>query len=79
MEARALSSAYKKPLEFEHLLAIAYGLRNLYVHEGVMAALGTKDYALKRRLYQVVLDNLILSSLVVGSEYARRVIARVES
>lgn len=68
----------KRTVEFEHLLALAYGMRNLYVHEGVMAALGTRDYALKRRLYQVVLDCLILSCIFVGNEYARRVLARME-
>ena len=44
-----------------------------------MAALGTKDYALKRRLYEVVLDNLILSCLFVGNEYARRVLSKLET
>lgn len=64
----------RRPLGFNDLLALAYALRNMFVHEGATAALGTKDYKVKRRLYEVVHDHLVLSALVIGSEYAQRVL-----
>lgn len=65
----------KNPWGIEDLLALAYGIRNLYVHKGVMAALGTQDYALKRRLYQVILDCLKLAAFQLGSAYAECALA----
>jgi hypothetical protein len=64
----------KKPLQFNHLLALSFGLRNLFVHYGAVAAMGTKDYALKRRMYEVLHDCLILASFTLANEYARRIL-----
>lgn len=69
----------KTPLDIQDLLALCYGMRNLYVHHGVMAALGTRDYALKRRLYGAMLDGLTLASFQAGNVYAERVLALLES
>jgi len=66
----------KESLGLGDLLALSYGLRNLYVHEGVMASMGTKDYALKRRLYEVILDCLTLAAFALGSSYAERVVTK---
>jgi hypothetical protein len=66
----------KERFRLQELLAISYGLRNLYVHEGVMAAMGGRDYALKRRLYEVVLDCLTLAAFTLGSAYAKRVVTK---
>jgi hypothetical protein len=61
----------KKELQAKHIFALAYGIRNIYVHEGVAAALGTSNYQVKRILYSVLYDALILYSLELGDSYCR--------
>lgn len=59
-------------LEAKHLFAIAYAVRNVYVHKGVTAALGAKNYGLKRRLYETVFDSLVLSAFALSLAYCRK-------
>lgn len=59
----------KKELQAKHIFALAYGIRIVYVHEGVAAALGSSNYRVKRLLYSVLYDALILYSLVLGNSY----------
>ncbi|WP_430680094.1 hypothetical protein [Leptolyngbya sp. AN10] len=58
-----------RQLEAKHIFALAYGIRNIYVHEGVAAALGSKNYKVKRAFYLVLYDVLILYSLALGDAY----------
>ena len=62
----------KNPLQTRHVLALAYGLRNIYAHEGVSAALGGKNYEAKRELYRVVYDALALYSIALSTHYAEQ-------
>ena len=59
----------KKEFQAKHIFALAYGIRNIYVHEGVAAALGGKNYEVKKTLYQALYDTLILYSLALGNAY----------
>lgn len=59
----------KKELQPKHIFALAYGIRNIYVHKGVAAALGSSNYHIKRVLYSVLYDALILYSLALGDAY----------
>lgn len=58
-----------RDLEEKHIFALAYGIRNIYVHKGVSAALGGKKYEVKRALYSALYDCLILYSLALGNRY----------
>lgn len=58
-------------LDTRHAMALAYGLRNVYAHKGVAAAMGLDDYRVKKALYLVVYDTLMLYSLALGSAYCR--------
>jgi hypothetical protein len=62
----------KQELQTKHIFALAYGIRNVYVHKGVAAALGSKNYRLKRVLYSILYDSLILYSLALGDAYCRK-------
>ena len=56
-------------LQAKHLFSLAYGIRNVYVHEGVAAALGSGNYHVKRALYSVIYDILVLYSLTLANFY----------
>ena len=66
-------------LQARHIFALAYGLRNIYVHNGVAAALGSRNYKAKRVLYEALHDSLILYSLALGDSYCQRYLKSVES
>ena len=59
-------------LEMKHICAWMYGIRNIYVHKGVTAALGTENYEVKRALYTMLHDTLILYALTLGHAYCRK-------
>jgi hypothetical protein len=65
----------KQSLQPKHLYSIAYGIRNAYVHEGVAAALGSGKYHIKKALYSIVYDALVLYSLALADVYCRRKLA----
>lgn len=62
----------RQNFEERHIFALAYGIRNIYVHQGVSAALGTDNYNVKKALYSVLHDALILYSLTLGNAYCQR-------
>lgn len=62
----------KEQLQAKHVFALVYGVRNIYVHQGVAAALGNSNYAVKKALYSVLYDSLILYSLALGDAYCRK-------
>lgn len=74
IEAMALIKE-KRPLKEKHIFALAYGIRNIYLHNGVAAALGHSKYKAKRALYSVLHDSLILYSLTLGDSYCQKYIA----
>lgn len=62
-------------LHERHIFSLIYAIRNVYVHEGVAAALGGKKYfhyRLKRDLYYILHDALILYSIILGKNYCQR-------
>lgn len=68
--ADALSHVQEsRELQAKHIFALAYGIRNVYVHKGVAAALGSRNYQVKRAFYLVMYDALILYSLALGNAY----------
>lgn len=69
----------KIPFNARHIFALAYALRNLYVHDGIAAAMGSGNYKLKRDFYEVLYDTLILFSLRFGYEYASRMLPTYEN
>lgn len=68
-----------RELEAKHIFALAYGVRNIYVHKGVAAALGSKNYKVKRAFYLVMYDTLILYSLALGNAYCCKKLASYSS
>ena len=62
----------KQELSERHLFSLAYGIRNLYIHVGVSAALGGRNYEVKEYFYMVLYDTLILFSLQLGNVYSER-------
>lgn len=74
-----LKKSGKQPLNARHIFAVAYALRNLYVHEGIAAAMGSGNYRLKRDFYEVLYDTLVLFSLRFGYEYAIRMLPTYEN
>lgn len=64
-----------RELQAKHIFALAYGIRNVYVHKGVAAALGSKNYKVKRAFYLVMYDTLILYSLALGNTYCCKKLA----
>lgn len=69
----------RQPLQTKHGFALAYGLRNLYVHQGVTAALGSKQYAVNRAFFMVVHDAVLLYSLALGGSFSRVRLTKYES
>jgi hypothetical protein len=61
----------RESLQPKHVFSICYGLRNAYAHEGVVAALGSGGYHVKRALYSVLYDTLILYSLALANAYCK--------
>ncbi|RUR73935.1 hypothetical protein ACF3DV_25305 [Chlorogloeopsis fritschii PCC 9212] len=69
IEAAIILIKDNNALQAKHIFSIAYGIRNIYVHEGVSAALGSRNYQVKRALYLVVYDILVLYSLALADSY----------
>lgn len=65
----------EKELQAKHIFSIADGIRNIYVHEGVAAALGSGNYQIKRIFYSIVYDTLVLYSLALGNSYCCKKLA----
>lgn len=61
----------KESFQERHIFALAYALRNLYVHKGIAAALGSNDYKFKVKLYSLLYDTLVLYSFYLANEYCK--------
>lgn len=59
----------KQNLHTKHILALCYGIRNIYAHNGVAAALGSKNYRFKQIFYLILYDSLVLYALSLGNHY----------
>ena len=57
------------PLSFQQVNALAYALRNLYVHKGVAASLGTKSMTFKVLLYSMLYEYLVVCCYRLGVGY----------
>lgn len=66
-------------LQTKHIFALSYGIRNIYAHKGVSAALGSNNYELKRDFYRVLYDSLILYSLALGNAFCEKYLASINS
>ncbi len=69
----------KQPLREKHIFALAYGIRNIYLHDGVAAALGHPKYQAKRALFKLLHDSLILYSLALGDSYCQKYLQTLET
>jgi hypothetical protein len=78
VEAMALIKE-RHPLQEKHIFALAYGIRNIYLHDGVAAALGHRNHKAKRALYLVLHDSLILYSLTLGDSYCQKYLQTMDS
>ncbi|GAA5531244.1 hypothetical protein [Herpetosiphon gulosus] len=59
----------KQNLHTKHILALCYGIRNIYAHNGVAAALGSENYRFKQIFYLILYDSLVLYALSLGNHY----------
>jgi len=69
----------RKPLQTKHSFALVYGLRNLYVHKGVTASLGSKQYTVHRAFFMVLHDAVLLYSLALAGRFSRLMLAKSEA
>ena len=76
VDARVRSRA---PLLEEHFYSLCYGIRNVYVHEGVAAALRSKDYKFKVHLYSHLYDHLTISTVLLAKGYCREQLAKLKA
>lgn len=54
-----------KELEMNEINALAYGIRNIYAHEGATAALGSSRYAQKNKIFKIIYDTLVINSFMI--------------
>lgn len=63
---------HEKDFESEDLLSIAYGTRNIFIHQGESAFSGTENYTSKIILLMIVYDFLILFNLKATNNLYRQ-------
>lgn len=61
----------KNKMEVRHFLVLVYGIRNIYVHQGMNATMGSEKYHLKRLLFEALHDILSLLCIQLGTVYLK--------
>jgi predicted secreted protein len=59
------------PLSMEHINALVYGLRNLYIHKGVAASMGLKSIKFRVLLYSMLYEYLVVCCYRLGVAYCK--------